>query len=268
MKKTLVITITAVMIAVFLAACGSSNAGTDSAATSDTADTSVTTVDADNTSSDTEEYEDLDGNISFTEADAMNSKNNDAGTAVSAADAGDISTAVAKPEYVQVKGVVYQNTGYLSSAVGCGNMDGEITSTVDSSELPSEDNQSNFGTGYGYQVGGEDTILVDIQDEKWIFRDINLKDDSIPVQVARFIGTVEEIGENTILIRYDETPEDALNMALNEGEYVASSSAVAGDLQVGDKVEVWYSGYVMETYPGQIEAYRIEKVSEETVAEK
>ena len=33
----------------------------------------------------------------------------------------------------------------------CGNMDGEITSTVDGTEIPTEDNQSNFGSGFGYQ---------------------------------------------------------------------------------------------------------------------
>ena len=30
--------------------------------------------------------------------------------------------------------------------VGCGNMDGEIDSAVDAAELPSENNQSNFGS--------------------------------------------------------------------------------------------------------------------------
>jgi len=28
----------------------------------------------------------------------------------------------------------------------CGTMDGEITSTVDGTEIPTEDNQSNFGS--------------------------------------------------------------------------------------------------------------------------
>ena len=31
----------------------------------------------------------------------------------------------------------------------CGTMDGEITSTVDGTEIPTEDNQSNFGSGFG-----------------------------------------------------------------------------------------------------------------------
>ena len=41
----------------------------------------------------------------------------------------------------------------------CGTPDGEITSAVDGSKEPTEDDQSNFGTGYGYQYGaGEGTI--------------------------------------------------------------------------------------------------------------
>ncbi len=67
---------------------------------------------------------------------------------------------------VMVDGVLYLDTGRVSDALRCGVMDGEITSTVDSSEVPTEDNQSNFGTGFGYQYGPEGTIEVCIT-EKW-----------------------------------------------------------------------------------------------------
>ncbi|MEI3102618.1 MAG: hypothetical protein V8T45_13245 [Oscillospiraceae bacterium] len=46
-------------------------------------------------------------------------------------------------------------------------MDGEITSSVDGSETPTADNQFNFGTGFGYQYGTDDTIELLI-DGKWI----------------------------------------------------------------------------------------------------
>lgn len=49
----------------------------------------------------------------------------------------------------------------------CGNMDGEITSTVDGSQIPMEDNQSNFGSGFGYQYGAEDGIIEIYMNEKW-----------------------------------------------------------------------------------------------------
>ena len=48
----------------------------------------------------------------------------------------------------------------------CGTMDGEITSTVDGTEIPTEDNQSNFGSGFGYQYGADDTIEI-YMNEKW-----------------------------------------------------------------------------------------------------
>ena len=52
-------------------------------------------------------------------------------------------------------------------------MDGEITSTVESSEQPTEDNQSNFGVGYGYQIGVEEgTIEVYINEKWWVFEEV------------------------------------------------------------------------------------------------
>lgn len=44
--------------------------------------------------------------------------------------------------------------------------DGRITSSVDSGQKPTEDDQSNFGTGYGYQYGPNGTMDIFI-DDKW-----------------------------------------------------------------------------------------------------
>ena len=50
---------------------------------------------------------------------------------------------------VRINSKLYYDTGKESTVIGrCGNMDGEITSTVDGSEIPMEDNQSNFGSGF------------------------------------------------------------------------------------------------------------------------
>lgn len=55
---------------------------------------------------------------------------------------------------IRVNGVLYLDTGYNSSTERkCGTMDGEITSQVAGSQTPIEDDQSNFGAGYGYQYG-------------------------------------------------------------------------------------------------------------------
>lgn len=70
--------------------------------------------------------------------------------------------------YVMVHGELYQSTGRESDVTGrCGNMDGEIESTVDASEKPQKNDESNFGTGYGYQFADGDTIEVRIE-QRWI----------------------------------------------------------------------------------------------------
>lgn len=70
------------------------------------------------------------------------------------------------PAMVVVDGVLYKDTGKISTELRCGMMDGEITSTVDT--VPEEDDQSNFGTGYGYQYGMSG-IEVSIDGEWHIF---------------------------------------------------------------------------------------------------
>lgn len=68
---------------------------------------------------------------------------------------------------VRVNDKLYYDTGKESTVSGrCGNMDGQITSEVDGSKIPTENNQSNFGTGFGYQYGEGDTIEV-YMNEKW-----------------------------------------------------------------------------------------------------
>lgn len=68
---------------------------------------------------------------------------------------------------VRVNNKLYYDTGRESTVSGrCGNMDGEITSTVDGTEIPMENNQSNFGSGFGYQYGADDTLEI-YMNEKW-----------------------------------------------------------------------------------------------------
>lgn len=74
------------------------------------------------------------------------------------------------PRMVQVDGELYYDTGMISDVVGCGMMDGEITSTVSADEVPSKDNQSNFGADYGYQRGGHKLICVSMDGAWRIFQ--------------------------------------------------------------------------------------------------
>lgn len=69
---------------------------------------------------------------------------------------------------VMVNGELYLDTGCESDIEGrCGVMDGEISSTVDGSKIPIQDNQSNFGDGYGYQYVDGNSIDI-YMNEKWI----------------------------------------------------------------------------------------------------
>lgn len=70
---------------------------------------------------------------------------------------------------VMVNGVVYYDTGYKSSLDNrCEDMDGQITSECSGSEVPTEDDQSNFGKGYDYQYGSvEGTIEIEMTDGNW-----------------------------------------------------------------------------------------------------
>ena len=68
---------------------------------------------------------------------------------------------------VRVNGKLYYDTGRESTAdKRCGNMDGKITTTVDGTEIPMEDDQSNFGSGFSYQYGADGTIEI-YMNEKW-----------------------------------------------------------------------------------------------------
>lgn len=72
---------------------------------------------------------------------------------------------------VMVDGILYLDTGRKSTVVArCGMMDGEITSSVPQSQKPTIDDQSNFGTGFGYQYGAEEgTIEIYKNDAWWVF---------------------------------------------------------------------------------------------------
>lgn len=71
---------------------------------------------------------------------------------------------------VMVNDVLYYDTGKEAPSPSCGMMDGEITSTVESWQLPAQNDQSNFGTGYTYQYGSENTVVVYINGKRIIFK--------------------------------------------------------------------------------------------------
>ena len=87
-----------------------------------------------------------------------------------AQDSAESSIALAPAHAVMLEGVVYYDTCAISDTDPSAAPDGTITSTVDSDSFPSEDGQSNFGTGYAYRYGSADgTVEVLIDGVWWIF---------------------------------------------------------------------------------------------------
>ena len=80
------------------------------------------------------------------------------------------AAATATRRAVRIDGVLYYDTGTVSDAeTRRAILDGVITDTTDADALPTEDGQSNFGTGYGYQFAADGTVEVEIDGEYVIF---------------------------------------------------------------------------------------------------
>ena len=165
----------------------------------------------------------------------------------------------AYPPCVKIGDVIYKDTGYESAAMGCGVMDGEITSSVDGSQLPSENGQSNFGTGYEYQWSTEGQVIVVIDDARRIFRDSTSSENTIPEQVMHFDAEVKEVSENgVLLVSYVDQPDFFFPMT--QGNYTLSADSLQDTVAVGDLVTIWFDGNIMETDPAQLgQVYRVEK---------
>lgn len=89
----------------------------------------------------------------------------------SSSSGGPVSSApgIYMPRMIMVDGVLYEDAGCEDTTEGrCGNMDGEITSSVESWQQPEEDGQSNFGSGFGYQIGMDPDTLEILQDGHWL----------------------------------------------------------------------------------------------------
>ena len=105
---------------------------------------------------------------------------------------------------VMVNGTLYLDTGHESKIEArCGVMDGEITSQVDRNKQPSVDDQSNFGTGYGYQYGAtEGTIELFMNGKWWIFAteeaQQKMQFPSIEDELSKFYLTIGAEGVKSI----------------------------------------------------------------------
>ena len=130
---------------------------------------------------------------------------------------------------VMVNGTLYLDTGHESKIEArCGVMDGEITSQVDGNKQPSVDNQSNFGTGYGYQYGAtEGTIELFMNGKWWIFATEEARKKiqfpSIEDEISKFYLTIGSEGVKSIKLSMPNSSggfENADGSLLKKGERI------------------------------------------------
>ncbi len=128
---------------------------------------------------------------------------------------------------VMVDGLLYYDTGKESTLEGrCGMMDGEITSTVDASEIPTEDNQSNFGVGFGYQYGINNSIDIQMEDGTWFVFQREGTEYVEPTENTDNTDTADDTITEPLFIRM-ENPS---------WEYYTAESVVSGTKPFGVKL--------------------------------
>ena len=71
------------------------------------------------------------------------------------------------PPLVMIGGKLYQDSDKAASAAKDDRQDGQIASTCDG--LPTENNQSNFGTGYAWQYGEDNTVYIKLENGWFAF---------------------------------------------------------------------------------------------------
>lgn len=71
---------------------------------------------------------------------------------------------------IMLNNSLYYDTKKESKKSHCGIMDGYITNTIERNEIPNQNNASNFGLNYGYQIIDKETIEINFNNEWLIFR--------------------------------------------------------------------------------------------------
>ena len=162
---------------------------------------------------------------------------------------------------VMIDGVLYESTGYISSAIGCGNMDGNITSSVEGPEAPAKNDQSNFGAGYEYQRSSEGQVVVVMDAMKVIFRDPQHSFASdIPDEVLNFNAEVLEVRNGSLLVSFISVPDLFMPPVTGQCVVRINPEIMKEDVAVGDIVRVWFDGLVQEIYPPILpNVYRVVK---------
>lgn len=173
------------------------------------------------------------------------------------------------PPMVKVDGTTYTDTGYENAMVTCGTADGEIKTSVDGKSMPENNDESNFGTGYGYQVWENGYINVEIEGRWILFRDVELKEDGqIPEWVAHFTAKVINTEEDSIMVEATEIEDgfyfkDLLTKPIllsienlkNEKDGKTTTEGLEGKT-----VEVYFGGEIKNTEPESSVPINLEKI--------
>lgn len=188
----------------------------------------------------------------------------------------------AYPPMIMVDGILYKDTGYIDNCLKCGMEDGRIQSSVFGTQIPTKDDQSNFGRGYSYQYTGNKGYINVLIDKKWhIFQSLDIEQNTMPDQVAHFTAEVKEVAEDRLLVYITDIPREftwifkdapldqikPIALSVENLEY-HKDKEVSTEGLVGKKVEVWFDGSIKGDEPERSDPmepgmiYRIEVLDE------
>lgn len=163
------------------------------------------------------------------------------------------------PPMVKAAGVVYVDTGFENAMATCGTADGEIKTAVDGRKMPVGDDESNFGTGYDYQLWEKGYINVRLNNRWILFKDLNLKDDGngIPEWVAHFTAKVINAEEDSLLVEATDVDEGfyfkkqmtkPVALSIENLDHWKDGFVSTEGLE-GKMVEVYFGGEIRNTEP-------------------
>lgn len=117
-------------------------------------------------------------------------------------------------------------------------------------EIPINDGEANFEGTTGYQYGKKENTIELQLDDKWCI---------FEAKSYSFCGEIKKVEQNLFFIEPDENEEIRKSADLIMVGKLKLDTNVK--FEVGEKIRVIYDGYVMETYPAQINAITYESLS-------
>jgi len=177
---------------------------------------------------------------------------------------------------VMVNDTLYMDTGYVSRIGRCGNLDGEITEVIPRSEIPTQNGQANFEGATGWQYGSDEgTVDVYCNNEWHVFATAERSTPGyIPSGVPHFMAMITQIPEGVAFDSESIKEGHIIVEAMGENwfgisagtEYDVSTEHMEllsenQEVVVGNVVEIWFGGSVLEVYPGILcDVYKVEFV--------